>query len=181
MKYFIFSWKYIARPIKWKEITQGIQKCHQKRFSTYPVNFMCKIWWKIANFGFFSKNAWWNIFLMDGSWFLHARNIPNWRKTYSYPKNDLAVTRIHSVHYCTGNSKQIDILGAERETLFVWLLLFSCALRDSRHRYVGLLVSWLVGPFYFFGVSELFEHTAPAQMPKWPSTALLLPTRMQLG
>ena len=34
---------------------------------------------------------------MDGSWFLHASSIPNWRKTYSYPKNDLAVLRIHSV------------------------------------------------------------------------------------
>ena len=45
------------------------------------------------------------------------------------------------------------------------------------------LVGWLVGrsPFYFFGVFELFEHTAPAQMPWWPSPALLLPTRTRLG
>ena len=46
-------------------------------------------------------------------------------------------------------------------------LLFSRVLRDSTTRYVGPLVGRLVGrsPFDYFGVFELFEHTAPAQMP----------------
>ena len=46
------------------------------------------------------------------------------------------------------------------------ILLFSRVLRDSTPRYVGPLVGWLVGrsSFHFFGVFELFEHTAPAQM-----------------
>ena len=45
--------------------------------------------------------------------------------------------------------------------------IFSRVLRDSTPRYVSPSVGWLVGrsPFYFFGVFELFEHTAPAQMP----------------
>ena len=44
---------------------------------------------------------------------------------------------------------------------------FSRVLRDSTPRYVGPSVGWSVGrsPFYFFGAFELFEHTAPAQMP----------------
>ena len=53
-----------------------------------------------------------------------------------------------------------------------FLLLFSRVLRDSTPRYVdpsvGRLVGWspfYLSPFYFFGVFELFEHTAPAQMP----------------
>ena len=43
-------------------------------------------------------------------------------------------------------------------------------LRNSTLLYVGPLVAQSVGllvgwsPFYFFGVFELFEHTAPAQM-----------------
>ena len=50
-------------------------------------------------------------------------------------------------------------------------ILFSRVLRDSTPRYVGPLVGsavgWSVGwsPFYFFGVFELFEHTALTQMP----------------
>ena len=49
--------------------------------------------------------------------------------------------------------------------------LFSRVLRASTPRNVDPSVGWsvdrLVGwsPFYFFGVFELFEHTAPAQMP----------------
>ena len=49
--------------------------------------------------------------------------------------------------------------------------IFSRVLRDSTPRYVGRSVSRSVGRsvgrslFYFFGVFELFEHTAPAQMP----------------
>ena len=57
--------------------------------------------------------------------------------------------------------------------------LFSRVLRDSTPRYIGPVVGWLVGQlvgwlvdwlvwplFTFFGVFELCEHTAPAQMPQ---------------
>ena len=49
-------------------------------------------------------------------------------------------------------------------------------------RSVGWLVSQSVGrsPLYSFGVFELFEHMAPAQMP-WGPPALLLPTHTRLG
>ena len=40
----------------------------------------------------------------------------------------------------------------------------SRVLRDSTPRYVGPSVGW--SHFYFFGVFELFELTAPAQMRK---------------
>jgi len=46
--------------------------------------------------------------------------------------------------------------------------IFSRVLRDSTPRYVGPLVGrspLYLSPFYFFGVFELFELTAPAQMP----------------
>ena len=42
------------------------------------------------------------------------------------------------------------------------LWLFSRVLRNSTPRYVGRLVGR--SPIYFFGVFELFELTAPAQM-----------------
>ena len=51
-------------------------------------------------------------------------------------------------------------------------ILFSRVLRDSTLRYVGpsvgSAVGWSVGwsPFYFFGVFERCELTAPAQMPQ---------------
>ena len=63
-----------------------------------------------------------------------------------------------------------------RETRLAWIvsqfegLSFGCVLRDSTPSYVsplvGGLINWSVGwsPFYFFGVFELFEPTAPAQM-----------------
>ena len=46
----------------------------------------------------------------------------------------------------------------------LFIAVFSCVLRDSTPRYVGPSVGRSVGPFYFFRVFELFEHTAPAQM-----------------
>ena len=57
------------------------------------------------------------------------------------------------------------------ETRSAKLPLFRRVLRYSAPRYVGWSVGrsvgWSVGwsSFYFFGVFELFEHTAPAQMP----------------
>ena len=44
---------------------------------------------------------------------------------------------------------------------------FSRVLRDSTPRYVGPAVGRSVGrsSFYFLVVFELFEHTAPSQMP----------------
>ena len=44
-----------------------------------------------------------------------------------------------------------------------FLGIFGRVLRDSTPRYVGPSVG--PSPFYFFGAFELFEHTAPAQMP----------------
>ena len=68
-------------------------------------------------------------------------------------------------------------------TKFFFAVFFSRVLRDSTPRYVGRSVGRSIGrsPFYFFGAFELFEHTAPAQMPLRPSPALLLPTRTRLG
>ena len=45
------------RPIKWKEISSGIQVGYLKIFSISPVNSECRIWWNIINFGLFSKGA----------------------------------------------------------------------------------------------------------------------------
>ena len=71
------------------------------------------------------------------------------------------------------------VLWAHKSTFlssdFLAESIFSRVLRDSTPRYVSRLNSRSVGrlvgrlvsrsPFYFFGVFELFEHTALAQMP----------------
>ena len=95
---------------------------------------------------------------------------------------------VSGVSEWTDWSSESHIREWEWEALIAFAdALFSRVLRDSTPRYVGQLVGrpvgWLVGPspFYFFGIFELFEHTAPAQMPWWPSLALLLPTHAQLG
>ena len=61
-------------------------------------------------------------------------------------------------------SKVSSTIEKEKE-MHAWLrkMVFSRVLRDSTPRYVGPSVGW--SPFYFFGVFELFEHMAPAQMP----------------
>ena len=61
-----------------------------------------------------------------------------------------------------------SVLPIRRETIKAKKLrkariLFSHVLRDSTPRYVGRSVGR--SHFYFFSVFELFEHTAPAQMP----------------
>ena len=49
-------------------------------------------------------------------------------------------------------------------TSFMANIIFSRVLRDSTPRLVCPLVGW--SPFYFFGVFEQFELTAPAQIPQ---------------
>ena len=61
------------------------------------------------------------------------------------------------VNGSTATAKSVDVY-----------LIFSCVPREQTTHYIGPLVGWLVGrlvPFLLF----------------WPSPALLLPTRTQLG
>ena len=69
-------------------------------------------------------------------------------------------------HFEVDQSPLFSFLIQESRLPLFLILLFSRVIRDSTPRYVGRSVSWSVGrsPFYSFGVFELFEHTAPAQM-----------------